>query len=299
MRTSSSTTHRPMVSALIAALAAALLIGGCSSTKNLALDSTFPVPLIPKVPLSLGIFLDNDLRSYTYNEKIENKGEWNVGLGAVQEPLFVNLAQGLLDGHELVSSPTTPTMDGVLKPHIDELQFSLPEQTRSNFYEVWIRYRFELYDPEGGLVGEWKLPAYGKASKKDFGSSSSGVEAAAIAACRDAMAFFALNFTREPVVKQWLDAGKPPGTAVVTSAQSAAGSTPTGSTSTQPGAGTNGGASADENKADENKADEKTAEKEKAAEESSSKTDSESGDGAEENADGSEGNEDAEETTTA
>ena len=190
------------------------LLTGCSSSHNLALDNTFPVPLMQKTPLKLALYLDEELLSYTYYEKIDKKGEWNVALGPVQETLFVNLARGVLEDYEVVDGLTSSSMHGVLKPHIDDLQFSLPEQTRSNFYEVWIKYRFQLYDPNGGYVGEWPLPAYGKASKKDFGSSGSGVEAAAIAACRDAMAFFALNFTREPIVKSWLDAGMPPGTAI-------------------------------------------------------------------------------------
>ena len=30
-----------------------------------------------------------------------------------------------------------------------------------------------------------------------------------MAACRDAMAFFSINFSREPVVRKWIGAGKP------------------------------------------------------------------------------------------
>ena len=54
----------------------------------------------------------------------------------------------------------------------------MPDQTRSNYYEVWIRYKFELFDREGGLIGDWNLPAYGKASNKNYGSSTAGLQAA-------------------------------------------------------------------------------------------------------------------------
>lgn len=196
-------------SRILACLAASWLIAGCTSTKNLALETTFPVPLVNKVPVTLGLHLDEELLGYVYTEQIEKKGEWNVDVGAVQTELFDNLATGLFAGHQIISADVAPGLDGILKPNIEELQFSLPSQTRSNFYEVWIRYNFELYDSNGNPIGDWPLPAYGKASKEDFSSSSSGVKAAAIAACRDAMAFFVLNFNKVPAVQQWLAAGKP------------------------------------------------------------------------------------------
>ncbi|NKB97997.1 MAG: hypothetical protein GKR90_05805 [Pseudomonadales bacterium] len=195
--------------AVCSVLVIGFLLSACAGTKNLALDTTFPVPLIDKLPMRLGVYLDEDLRGYVYNEKLEKKGEWNVDVGSVQTELFTNLAAGLFEGHQLVTETSAPNFDGVLEPEITDLQFSLPTQTRSNFYEVWIRYNFKLYDSNGNTIGDWPLPAYGKASKEDFSSASSGVEAAAVAACRDAMAFFVLNFQKVPAVKQWLAAGKP------------------------------------------------------------------------------------------
>ena len=194
----------------LTAIFALVLITGCAGTKDVAFEGNFPVPLIKKTPLRMGLALDETLTQYVYQEKIEKKGEWNVSLGPVQESLFTNLAEGMFTGYEMVAAPADAApsiagVDAILKPEITDLQFSLPDQTRSNFYEVWIRYTFRLYQPDGTLVSEWPLPAYGKASKRDFGNSSAGVKAAAIAACRDAMAFFALNFTKEPAVKKWLD----------------------------------------------------------------------------------------------
>ena len=184
-------------------------LAGCASTKNLALDTTFPIPLMNKIPVRLAFHLDDALLSYVYSEKIAKKGQWNVELGSVQTKLFNNLAAGIFEQYTLVTDNSAPGLDGVLQPSITDLQFSLPDQTRSDFYEVWIRYNFDLYDSNGNSVGNWPLTAYGKASKNDFSSASTGVEAAAIAACRDAMAFFAINFTKEPIVKKWLAGGKP------------------------------------------------------------------------------------------
>ncbi len=190
-------------------LGVSVLVTACAGTTQVSLDDTFPVPVMEKTPLRLGILLDETLTGYTFSEKVDKRGEWAVDIGAVQEGLFTNLATGMVQQFDMVDALTGHAMEGVLRPTITDMQFSLPAQTRSNFYEVWIRYEFELFDANGNLVSRWPLPAYGKANNKDYGGSSSGIRAAAIAACRDAMAFFAINFTREPAVNKWLAAGKP------------------------------------------------------------------------------------------
>lgn len=202
--------HLSSVPSALTLLFCLLLVSGCAGTKQLAIDTTFPVPVIEKAPVSLGIFLDDTLVNYAHKETIDQSGTWEVQIGQAQTQLFTNLATGLFESYTFVSDNTVAApMDGVLKPNITEVQFSVPAQTRSDYYEVWVRYEFELYDREGNVVGSWKLPAYGKASKNNHGSSSNGLQAAAIAACRDAMAFFSINFTREPAVQKWLAAGKP------------------------------------------------------------------------------------------
>jgi hypothetical protein len=187
----------------------AATIFGCTTT-NVKVSDQFPVPLMPKTQVNLGIHLDDALKKFVYREKIANTGEWIIGVGAAQENMFVNLATGVFESYSLVSGPDQAAgMDGVLQPSIAEVQFSIPKQTRSKYYEVWLKYQFKLFDRQGNLVGEWSLPAYGKAHKQDYGSSGSALEAAALAACRDAMAFFSFNFEREPSIRQWLRSGKP------------------------------------------------------------------------------------------
>jgi hypothetical protein len=190
-------------------LTTVLALTGCSSTNRLEVQDQFPIPMIEKSPVRLGVLLDDDLLSYVHEETIENKGSWEVSLGVAQQSLFNNLAIGVFEEFEFVDKQSAEHLDGVLQPHISEVQFSLPDQTRSDYYEVWIRYQFKLFDAAGTMIGEWTLPAYGKAKRKDYGSKNTGMQAAAIAACRDAMAFFSINFAREKVVYDWINAGKP------------------------------------------------------------------------------------------
>lgn len=200
---------------LLISMLALLGLSGCSSTRNVELEANFPVPLVSKVPIAMGVHLTPEIREYVYTEKIGKSNEWNVAVGPVQQTLFANLAQGMFDNFQVIAADTAElapqaAMDAVLKPSIEQLQFALPDQTRTNYYEVWIRYNFQLYDPAGELISEWPLPAYGKAHKKDFGNKQRGVEAAALAACRDAMAFFSINFASEPAIEQWLQSMRTP-----------------------------------------------------------------------------------------
>jgi len=194
------------------------LIGLCSvllacGTTRLEVDpDSFPIPVLTKTPVSLAVLLDEELTTYVHEEEIAKKGDWEVIIGPAQTPLFTNLASGVFEEYQLTEdlvSAESLGLDGTLQPQIEEVQFSLPSQTRSNYYEVWIRYQFKLFDRAGTLVKEWSLPAYGKANKKNHRSSSGGLQAAALAACRDAMAFFSINFAREPAIRQWIAAGKP------------------------------------------------------------------------------------------
>ena len=95
------------------------------------------------------------------------------------------------------------TVDAILLPEIMQMQMALPRQTRSEYFEVWMRYRFHFYDNEANLIGSWDLPAYGKANQNDYRGDEAGLKAAALSACRDAMAFFSLNFQSESVAARW------------------------------------------------------------------------------------------------
>lgn len=156
----------------------------------------------------MGLVLNNELTGYVHEEKLEKNGTWTIDIGAAQQPMFENLFQGLFNNFE-----TLPKVDGqseahngVIVPNITQVQFSIPSQTRTDYFEVWIKYRVQLFD-EQTLIAEWPITAYGKANVRNYGlvSTNQALTAAAHAACRDAMAFFALEFGAEPKIKAWLD----------------------------------------------------------------------------------------------
>lgn len=186
------------------ALATALL-SGCAGG-NVAVPTSFPVPLVEKVQLPVGLYLDEALTTYTHTEEFEGQRNWQIEIGSAQGAMFENLLKGLFVGHRLVEHTDGGHGDvaGILVPSIEELQFTLPSQTRTEYHEVWIRYRFQMLDNQGNALSDWTLTAYGKSHQQNHAGASASLRAAALEACRDAMADFSLRFRSFPGIAAWL-----------------------------------------------------------------------------------------------
>jgi len=186
------------------------LLAGCMTTsvEVPTEPEQFPVPLLEKLPIAMGLNLPADLLGYEFREDLGEAGEFVIDIGDAQKPMFQNLLAGMFESYVLVPDPSTAPADvaAVLVPEIAEMQFSTPQQTRTDYFEVWIRYQFKLYGRDGTVVGEWPLTAYGKANTQNYllGASSPALTQAALNACRDAMAFFTVQFHTVPAIQKWL-----------------------------------------------------------------------------------------------
>ncbi len=210
---SSGTLTRHMVRGIFAAIILGGALSACSGA-SVVVPSEFPVPLVRNYPIDVGWYLDEALLGYEHAETAEGSGDVLISLGDAQRPMFEQLSRGLFSSHTFTEGPSgAPPLKGIIQPAIDELQFSTPKQTRSDYFEVWVRYKFKLYDPDGTFRGEWPLTAYGKAHTQNYGMNSTGpaLQAAARAACRDAIAYFSLHFDKTPVVNKWLNEVLPGG----------------------------------------------------------------------------------------
>ena len=100
-----------------------------------------------------------------------------------------------------------PAVAGIIAPSIEEVQFAIPRQTGGEFYEVWIRYRLDLYDTNGNRLGEYPVIGYGKANKANFGGlgqASPALNEATMWALRDAAAMLSFQFRDQSESKDWL-----------------------------------------------------------------------------------------------
>jgi hypothetical protein len=193
----------------LAVIAVLVLTTGCMSTSvEVDEETVFPVPLVNKIPLTVGVHLPEELLEFVHEESLGDDGEFSIDIGDAQPTVFKNLFVGMFDNVSVIEDPTRPSLPvaGTVVPRITEMQFSTPFQTRTDYFEVWIRYQFELFSSDGERLGDWQLTAYGKANTQNYGlnTTTPTLRAAALQACRDAMAFFTVQFTREPVVQSWL-----------------------------------------------------------------------------------------------
>ncbi len=193
------------------ASAALLLLSGClSTTVEVDEEAEFPVPLVSKIPLTVGVHLPTELLDFVHKEDLGDDGIFTIDISDAQPTVFTNLFVGMFDNVSVISDPTRPEVPvaGTIVPRITEMQFATPFQTRTDYFEVWLRYEFELYGSDGTRLGNWDLTAYGKANTQNYGLNTTPptLRSAALQACRDAMAYFTVAFPREPVVQQWLTA---------------------------------------------------------------------------------------------
>jgi hypothetical protein len=191
------------------AAALLILLGGCSSGATVALRGDYPRPLVAPLPVAVGLVLDESLTNFVHEETIESAGKWRIEIGEMQPKLFNTVLGAMFQSvRQYPSLADAAGATGVVVPEIVDFQISIPARTRSNLYEVWIKYMIRLYDESGALVVEWPLTAYGKSSREDYGvlqdTDRPGMEDATMIALRDAGAFLALRFPQVPQVQAWL-----------------------------------------------------------------------------------------------
>ena len=189
-------------------LMAAILVG-CASTQ-VSLETDFPSPLVEKQSTPIAFIINESLTDFVHTETVEKGGDFVIEVGSAQRALFERLAAGLFSNHTVFDSIGDQSISALaIEPEIRELQFATPDQTRTDYYEVWMRYDFKLYDLERNLTSTWSIPAYGKANKNNHTGKRDGLEAAALAACRDVMAVFSIRFSNEQLVADWLKLDSP------------------------------------------------------------------------------------------
>mgnify|MGYP001555053516 CR=1 FL=1 len=207
---SRSTIFAPRGRWLIATLLLTLL-AGCGPAK-VVVEGQFPDPLMDPIPLTLGVWYGEEFANHEFFDEAKTRAEsgWIVQTGAAQVQMWDTLLSGMFD--EVLPmkgrpgpGQMNPVVDAVLIPHVEELQYAIPQHTNVKVYEIWMRYRFELVTSGGQPIAEWTMPSYGKTPTAFLRSDQAAVNLAAVMALRDAGANFATSFTRVPDVMAWME----------------------------------------------------------------------------------------------
>ena len=198
----------PLWSKSVALLLAVFLMGSCG-VSNLVIEGSFPTPNISKIPLSMAVYYDDALRQFSYMEYSETgREEINIQSGDSHMQLFNAVLPAMFEEVveiQGIDDPMVQEVDAVFSPIIEEFQLALPEKTKLDVYEVWIKYNMRIVDRNGDSLADWVVTSYGKTPTATFLSVEDGINEAAIVALRDLASSFSLNFSQIPEVQDWLN----------------------------------------------------------------------------------------------
>ena len=170
------------------------LLAGCGS--NVTLDTpTIPTPLIVKIPASVGLRIPDEFQHYVHDEEIIGREHWSIDLGNSNAALFTQLFGFMFDRVMVLSATDDPkqlAIDALIEPSIEAFEFSVPNQSKTESFAVWIRYRIKVFDQHGTEVANWPVSAYGKSQTASV-SGSQALQRAAILAMRDAAALMIMK----------------------------------------------------------------------------------------------------------
>ena len=194
-------THR-----FISPVALLLALAACEQSVSLKVDTEIPTPVIARMPVKMGVFYRDELRNYVYEENSEERPNWKIESGSSHVALFDQITSSMFaETKEVAGTTADTTIDAVLSPSVAEMQFALPAETKTDFYEAWVKYNMELYNRDGSRIANWSVTGYGKSSTEFMKSRDKGLNAAVNQALRDAGAKFALGFSKVADVSAWLE----------------------------------------------------------------------------------------------
>ncbi len=199
-----------------------LILSGCAA-KEVVVDGSFPEPVIPQLPLTIGVLYTDSFKNHELVDDGSARGEasWRVSTGVAQVEFWSTLLPAAFSNVvyiESIEDLNNYQVDAVFIPSIVDVQYAIPLYTNVKVYELWMRYRLQLAEPEVLMqqasldiaaddiqaFADWTLSAYGKTPTAFMQSDVDAVNLAAVMALRDAGANFITSFGRVPSVNSWL-----------------------------------------------------------------------------------------------
>jgi hypothetical protein len=189
---------------------ALVALAGCGPVKLIA-NTNIPTPLVVKMPIAVALFIPKEFSTYVHNEERWST-DWHVELGAAQSEGITRLMNAMFErvvAVESVSAGQAHADNGVmaiLEPSVEEFAFVTPRDAGSPFFAVSIKYRVNIYLPNGKLADSWGFTGYGTAPAQGL-SSAPPLQTATALAMRDAGAKLAVEFREQATVRGLLPGG--------------------------------------------------------------------------------------------
>lgn len=193
----------------LALLCVVAILSACGAS-SLVVSGSYPSPNVRQIPLTLGVYYDETLRNFIYIEYSETgKEEYRIASGQTHMQLFDSILPSMFESVIVLddlASAQAQRVDAIFAPSIEEFQLALPQKTRLDSYEVWVKYNMRLLGPQGQYIADWVMTSYGKTPIATLRSTDAGINDATVGALRDLGSSFTLSFDTVPEVRDWLAA---------------------------------------------------------------------------------------------
>lgn len=186
-------------------ISAALLVA-CSSTVTMEMP-TIPTPRVEKIPVDVAVRIPAEFHNFVHTEDVLGKDKWTIELGNSNANFFTQLFGYMFDSLVVLGPDDDPRdyqFDALIEPSIEGFEFSIPSQTQSAAFSVWIRYRMSVFDSVGNRASSWTVSAYGKSQKEGITGSDS-LKRAAVLAMRDAAALIIMQMDKVSKIRDLAD----------------------------------------------------------------------------------------------
>ena len=192
----------------------ALVLTGCASSLEVDMP-TIPAPRVAKIPVDVAVRIPENFHDFTHTEDVLGKSEFTIYLGNSNANFFSQLFDYMFDSVVVLGPEDDPRdyqFDALIEPSIEGFEFSVPNQTQTNAYSVWIRYRLSVFDSVGNRASSWAVSAYGKSQTEGITGSDS-LRRAAVLAMRDAAALIIMQIDKVSKIRDLADGPLDPETA--------------------------------------------------------------------------------------
>ena len=157
--------------------------------------------------------LENRIRSDRISvlegEDVLGRDKQTIQLGASNANFFEQLFDHMFESTVILGPDDDPRnfqFDALIEPSIEGFEFSTPNQTQSDAFSVWIRYRINIFDSAGNRASSWSVSAYGKSQKEGITGSDS-LRRAAVLAMRDAAALIIMQMDKATKISSLANGG--------------------------------------------------------------------------------------------
>ena len=191
----------------LASLCAIASLSACSHV--VPVTGSVPTPVVGTIPVSVGIYMDDEFRNFTHSEDRNLREEWVISSGQLNEEMFSNLFDTMFARTVPIDTPpdqgvSRSDLDALLQIKVTEYGFLTPRETGQRFFAVSFKYQILMWQPDGTPIASWRVVGYGKSAWTAF-KDVEGLRDATAIAIRDGAAAVALGFERVPGVAAWLE----------------------------------------------------------------------------------------------